>query len=560
VDVPNSLASKVRLPVRCVLFGALVATVLGVLVPTGSASALDQIEAAAAAATRSAFHPIAPLRLLDTRSAGVRLQAGTSVTLSVVPTNGRTSIAAVVNLTAVHAAEAGFLTAYPANRSRPEASNINLSWAGQTVAGLATVPLDSNGRFTVYSSTTTDLLVDVFGVYDATVSARAGRLVSTEPTRVLDTRNSVSFHPMEQRVVSLLSAIPSDASAVVLNATVTQAADAGYLTIWAAGQERPDTSNLNVAGAGDTVANQVIVPVHNGAVEIYSQGGAEVILDVDGYFTGENAPVATEGLFVPVTPFRLLDTRADGDLNPIEDRLKPRKDWTVEVAVSHRGGIPWGAAAVALTTTVVHAEGAGFASVWPAGLPQPASSSLNSSARGQTVANHVISRVSQRGLSIFTSTPMHLLADVSGWYTGTSARATLPPARTVLPAVSGRIDIPALTLSDALGDGTEDVILDQGPMHWSMSSMPGELGTMFILGHRSSHGGPFLRLAELVPGDVVRVTNAGQTFTYRVTGRRVVQPEDVLGLAEPATANLMLVACHPIGSTAQRVVVRAELV
>lgn len=539
---------------------AVVLVLVGVALPATRATALDQTEQIAAAAMRGHFVPRAPQRVLDTRLSGMRLQGGTSVTLSVAAAPGATAIAAVVNLTAVGADEPGFLTAFPADRVQPGVSNVNISRPGQTIAGLATVAIDARGHFTVYSSMTTDLLVDVFGVYETAASTRAGRLVPIDPQRVLDTRSTMAFAAKEHREVSLLSAVPADASAVVLNATATRAGAAGYLTVWAAGDTQPDTSNLNIAGPGDTIANQVIVPVRDGKVEIYSQSAADVLLDVDGYYTGAAAPLSTDGLFVPLTPFRLLDTRSVNELNPIEDRLKPRKDWTVEVPVLHRGGVPVSASAVALTTTVVHAEGPGFASVWPAGLDRPVASNLNSVARGQAVANHVITRVSGRGVAIFTSTPMHLLADVSGWFTGGGAKAVLPFVPQVLPVAFGRIDIPAIGLANSLGDGITDTTLDEGPMHWSFSSMPGELGTTFILGHRTSHGGPFLRIGELVVGDLIRVTNHGELSTYRVTGHQIVQPEDLQGLAEPGTANLVLVACHPIGSSSQRMVVRAELV
>jgi sortase A len=96
-------------------------------------------------------------------------------------------------------------------------------------------------------------------------------------------------------------------------------------------------------------------------------------------------------------------------------------------------------------------------------------------------------------------------------------------------------------------------------MHWSLSSMPGELGTMNILGHRTSHGGPFLRIGDLRAGDAITVSNDGISWTYRVTGSRVVAPQDVLGLVDNGNANMNLIACHPIGSTEQRLVVHAEL-
>jgi sortase A len=128
-----------------------------------------------------------------------------------------------------------------------------------------------------------------------------------------------------------------------------------------------------------------------------------------------------------------------------------------------------------------------------------------------------------------------------------------------LPSGQGRIQIPAIGIDTSLGDGVTDEVLDEGPMHWSFSSLPGELGSVFVLGHRTSHGGPFLRIGELVTGATITLTNNGVTFNYRVTGHRVMAPADVLDLADPGSATLFLVACHPIGGTSQRMVVRAEL-
>jgi LPXTG-site transpeptidase (sortase) family protein len=525
----------------------------GVLSPSPHASA-------ASVPATSRFLPLTPTRLFDSRSAGERVTAGKTLTFAVDSSVATGATAVVVNLTAVHPDGPGFLTAYPADRDRPQSSNLNVSRPDQTIANLATVPVDAQGHFAIYASVTIDLVVDVFGVYQAATQASAGRLVPLAPTRVFDTRSDhAPLTAAESRTVDLTAVVPRTAAAVVLNLTVTTTPAPGFFTVWAAGGERPNTSNLNVARSGDTVANQVIVPIRDGAINVFSQSGGEVIVDVDGYFTGDDAPVSGDGLFVPVTPVRLLDTRAPGFLNPVEDRLKPRKDWTIDVPVLYTGGLTSRASAVVMTTTLVDAEGPGFVSVWAAGSVKPTASTMNASYRRQTIANHVITPVSYRGVSLYTSQPMHLLADVSGWFTGAPALVVSQPVTNVLPAVSGRVVIAAIGVDAPLGDGLSDETLDISPMHWSLSSMPGELGTMNILGHRTSHGGPFQRIGELRAGDAITISNDGISWTYRVTGSLVVTPKDVLGLVDNGTANMNLIACHPIGSTEQRLVVHAEL-
>jgi LPXTG-site transpeptidase (sortase) family protein len=550
VPNPGGFAVKTRSIGTALL--VLFCSIGGVL--TGSNGAL-----AAPSAGTARFIPLAPSRLFDSRDSAARVTAGKTILFTVDPALAAGATAVVVNLTAVHPDGPGFLTAYPADRDRPQSSNLNVSQTDQTVANLATVPVDAQGRFAVYSSVSTDLVVDVFGVYQTATQATAGRLVPLAPTRVFDTRSSRSpFGAGDARTVDLAPVVPATAWAVVLNLTVTTTPSPGFFTVWPGG-ERPNTSNLNVATSGDTVANQVIVPMRNGAVNVFSQSGGDVIVDVDGYFTGNDAAASGDGLYVPVTPTRLLDTRAAGMLNPVEDRLKPRKDWTIDVPVLYSGGIATRAAAVVMTTTLVDAEGPGFVSVWSAGSSKPTASTVNASYRRQTIANHVITPVSYRGVSLYTSQPMHLLADVSGWFTGAPAPIVSKPVSNVLPAVNGRVIIGAIGVDAPLGDGLRDDTLDISPMHWSLSSMPGELGTMNILGHRSSHGAPFLRIGELKVGDAITISNDGISWTYRVTGSRVVAPKDVLTLVDNSTANMNLIACHPIGSTEQRLVVHAEL-
>ena len=511
--------------------------------------------------TTSRFIALNPTRLLDTRNTHDALRAGGTIEVALDASLIAGVTAVVVNLTAASPTDVGFLTAYPSDSVRPQSSNLNMGRVGQTVANLATVPVDGRGRFTIFSSGATEVVVDLFGVYTAASSATAGRLIPISPTRAYDSRSlKNALVANERRTISLAPIVPRNASAVILNLTATTTPAAGFFTVWSGGGARPNTSNLNIATAGDTVANQVIVPVYGSDVEVYSQSGGDVIVDVDGYFTDDTAPSSTEGLFVPVTPTRLLDTRSAGLLNPLEDRLKPRKNWTIELSVLRNGPLPARAAAVVLNTTLVDSEGPGFASVWAAGTATPAASSVNASYRGQTIANHVITPVSYRGVSLYASVPMHLLADVSGWFTGSPVPTKFAPVTNVLPVMKGHLSAPSIGLETSIGDGLEDADLDRGPLHWSLSSMPGELGTMNLLGHRTSHGGPFLRIGELRPGDVLTVDNAGSTFAYRVTGTQVAIPDDVLAMVDNGTANLNLIACHPIGSTALRLVVHAELV
>lgn len=79
------------------------------------------------------------------------------------------------------------------------------------------------------------------------------------------------------------------------------------------------------------------------------------------------------------------------------------------------------------------------------------------------------------------------------------------------------LSIPRLRLSEPIGTN-----VDRGPAYWPETGRPGGGTTIAIAGHRTTHGGPFRRLNELMPGDVIKVTTAlGQQLRYRVTGSRV---------------------------------------
>jgi len=82
--------------------------------------------------------------------------------------------------------------------------------------------------------------------------------------------------------------VPDDARAVVLNVTATGGSAASNLRVWAAGELRPNVSNLNWE-AGDTNANLVVSAVGaDGTVSLRNQAGSvDVLADVVGYYSDD---------------------------------------------------------------------------------------------------------------------------------------------------------------------------------------------------------------------------------------------------------------------------------
>ena len=205
-----------------------------------------------------------------------------------VPASGVGAV--VVNVTVTAPVGAGYVTVFPAGDSRPEASNVNFS-AGETVANSVVAKVGAGGEISVYASTGAEVLIDVLA-YFLSGSDYSGlspaRLVDTRPGRStvdgLDAGGG-AFGGVRSFQVTGRGGVPaSGVGAVVVNVTVTAPVGAGYVTVFPAGDSRPNASNVNFS-AGETVANSVIAKVGaGGEISVYASTGAEVLIDVLGYF------------------------------------------------------------------------------------------------------------------------------------------------------------------------------------------------------------------------------------------------------------------------------------
>jgi hypothetical protein len=262
------------------------------------------------------------------------------------------------------------------------------------------------------------------------------------PQRVLDTRpggstvdgsaSGIGAVPaggtIHVPVVSRGGVPATGVGAVALNVTVTGATGPGYLTVWPKGAPQPTASNLNFV-TGQTVPNMVIVKVGTGGEASFFNGGTgtvHVIADVLGWF-----PTGTS--YTGLTPARLMDTRTaaptvDGESAGIGAAAAGA---TLDVRVAGRGGVPGGAAAVALNVTATNPTAAGYLTVWPKGAARPTASTLNFVA-GQTVPNMVIVPIGAGGqVSLFNGATgtADVIVDVLGWFPAGASFTGLTPAR-----------------------------------------------------------------------------------------------------------------------------------
>ncbi|TDD67197.1 class E sortase [Jiangella aurantiaca] len=156
--------------------------------------------------------------------------------------------------------------------------------------------------------------------------------------------------------------------------------------------------------------------------------------------------------------------------------------------------------------------------------------------------------------------------------------ASAEPAPLELGDAYGILRIPRF------GDGWERIVIEgtdpddlrDGPGHYVDSVDPGQLGNFAVAAHRSGHGEPFARFAELREGDIVEIETIDGVFRYELddapdgdndgnvieaTELWVVDPVpgEPAG-TEPAEARLTLTTCWPRWGSEKRMYATGVLV
>jgi len=324
------------------------------------------------------------------------------------------------------------------------------------------------------------------------------------PFRVLDTRTGTGYTggPLgagqkisvqvagHGGVPTMGSSTPP--SAVVLNVTATNPTQASYLTVYPGRYSAcplgtncsspgppnpPQASNLNFV-AGQTVPNLVEVAIgDDGTVSLYNAAGSvHVIFDIEGWVTRQDGTSPTAGLFNPLVPARIMDTRSGTGGHA--GVMHTGESFNLQVAGSIKegggpSGVPLnGVSAVVLNVTVANGTAPGsYLTLFPADATiMPTASNLNFVA-GQTVPNRVMVKLSSTGqVAIYNAQGnVNVIIDVAGWYSdgaaqilggkftgltpvrildtrnGTGATATpLCAAGTITLQVTGRGGVPGL--------------------------------------------------------------------------------------------------------------------
>jgi sortase A len=124
-----------------------------------------------------------------------------------------------------------------------------------------------------------------------------------------------------------------------------------------------------------------------------------------------------------------------------------------------------------------------------------------------------------------------------------------------------RIKIPALGLDTVVVEGITPSALRAGAGHYPQTPLPCEQGNVSIAGHRTTYGRPFGNVDQLKPGDTIELTTPIGGCVYQVSKAPWVVAPSALDVIDPTgERSLTLTTCHPKGSAAQRLIIRATWV
>jgi GH25 family lysozyme M1 (1,4-beta-N-acetylmuramidase) len=394
--------------------------------------------------TPTTYVPVAPQRLLDTRS-GIGLSGQVrSRSVEVFQVTGRAGIPAGAtaitgNLTVTGQTASGWLTLGPAAGGVGGFSTLNFP-VGDDRANGTTVSLGPGGTLSVVfdgapPSAVTHVVFDVTGYF---VPDDSGATYGTvTPNRILDTRtgNGIAgalragipevFQVTDRHKGTAAVNIPAAAIAVTGNLTVTGQTWGGWFTVTPSSDGAPSTSTLNFP-RNDNRANGLTVPLgKGGTLAILYRGGpasatAHAIFDVTGYFV----PGSSGAKYVPLMPNRILDSR---DANGLAGRFQMGTARALAVVDRRTGdasrNVPESAIAATGNLTVTAQTGAGWLTATPELDHSPPTSTLNFPMNDNRANGLTVALADGRLSVVYNGAPAghttHAIFDITGYYVRT---------------------------------------------------------------------------------------------------------------------------------------------
>jgi hypothetical protein len=209
--------------------------------------------------------------------------------------------ALAVNVTAVDALGAGYLTTWASGTNRPNASTLNYT-PGAVVPNFAIIPTapcpwwcdDAEGfpSISIFASVDVNVIIDIIGFYDdgqLIDGTNDGlRFIPQTPTRIVDSRSGQGMSgPLGQQGVATITPpnLPPATDALALNVTAVAPTATTFISVWPSGIARPTISTLNPA-QGQTIPNAAIITLGAGnKFNVFNNvGSVNMVIDQVGSF------------------------------------------------------------------------------------------------------------------------------------------------------------------------------------------------------------------------------------------------------------------------------------
>ena len=377
------------------------------------------------------FHPINPIRLLDSRHANGLNGAFLPNAPRLVQITGRggvpaNAVAVTGILTTTAATAKGYLTIGPVFTGTPTSSTLNFPPKDNRANNVA-VALDAKGRLSVVyvGGGSTHAIFDATGYF--TADDTGATFMPMAPGRVLDSRDGTGlkgrFATNVARSFKVVGkfGVPATATAVTGNLTLVKPTGKGWAFVGPSIPSNPATLNCSTVNAptGDTRADGVTVKLaSNGTLSAVWSGPAgstaDLVFDVTGYFISGT----TGSKFVPLEPTRVVDTRYS---LPFKGPLA--RATVARIAIDGHGGVPLHASGISGNLTVTGQSALGYLTVAPvltAGVV-PAFSTLNFP-KGDNRANGFYVAVAGDGTigvvyeASRSGSSTHFIIDITGYF------------------------------------------------------------------------------------------------------------------------------------------------
>lgn len=162
-------------------------------------------------------------------------------------------------------------------------------------------------------------------------------------------------------------------------------------------------------------------------------------------------PVHAAGTYVPVTPFRAVDTRTAALRN---HKGSVAHNHAITVAIGGHGGVPVAAVPVAVTITAVAPTASGGLVAYAAGSTRPGVTDVSYAAGRNSTASAIVRTSAAGRIDLFDSAATgstQIVVDVSGYYAAGAAATTTPG---IFHSITPTRLVDTRDGADALADGS----------------------------------------------------------------------------------------------------------